>query len=42
LDAAPIRAIIDRLHRTGKLTLQGGRAEDQFALFTENAGDDNE
>jgi hypothetical protein len=41
LDAAPIRQIIDRLHRTGKLTLQGGCAEDQFALFTENAGIDN-
>jgi len=41
LDAAPIRRIVDRLHRTGKLTLQGGCAEDQFALFTENAGIDN-
>jgi hypothetical protein len=41
LDAAPIRRIIDRLHRTGKLTLQGGCAEDQFGLFTENAGIDN-
>jgi len=41
LDAEPVRRIIDRLHRTGKLTLQGGCAEDQFALFTENAGIDN-
>ena len=41
LDAAPIRRVIDRLHRTGKLTLQGGRPEDQMALFTENAGIDN-
>jgi hypothetical protein len=41
LDAAPIRRIIDRLHRTGKLTLEGGCTEDQFALFTENAGIDN-
>jgi DNA invertase Pin-like site-specific DNA recombinase len=41
LDAAPIRRIIDRLHRTGKLTLQGGCAEDQFGLFTENARIDN-
>ena len=41
LDVAPIRRIIDRLHRTGKLTLQGGCTEDQFALFTENAGIDN-
>src|SRR5437764_7413751 len=41
LDAEPIRRIIDRLHRTGKLILQGGCAEDQLALFIENAGDDN-
>jgi DNA invertase Pin-like site-specific DNA recombinase len=41
LDAAPIRRIIDRLHRTGKLTLQEGCTEEQFALFTENAGIDN-
>ena len=41
LEAAPIRRIIDRLHRTGKLTFQGGCTEDQFALFTENAGIDN-
>src|SRR6202163_3150754 len=41
LDAEPIRRIIDRLHRTGKLVLQGGCAEDQLALFTENQGDDN-
>ena len=41
LDAEPIRRIIDRLHRTGKLILQGGCAEDQLALFTENQGDDN-
>src|SRR5215467_6632297 len=41
LDADPIRRIIDRLHRTGKLILQWGCAEDQLALFTENQGDDN-
>src|SRR5215470_5854769 len=41
LDAEPIRAIVERLHRTGKLILQGGCAEDQLALFTENQGDDN-
>src|SRR5204862_7177431 len=41
LDAEPIRRIVDRLHRTGKLILQGGCAEDQLALFTENQGDDN-
>ena len=41
LDAEPIRSIIERLHRTRKLILQGGCAEDQLALFTENQGDDN-
>src|SRR6516164_4862878 len=41
LDAEPIRKIIGRLRRTGKLVLQGGCAEDQLALFTENQGDDN-
>jgi hypothetical protein len=41
LEAAPIRTIIDRLHRTGKLALQGDCMEDQFAMFTENAGIDN-
>ena len=34
LDAEPIRSVIERLHRTGKLILQGGCAEDQLALFT--------
>jgi len=38
LDAEPIRSIVERLHRTGKLILQGGCAEDQLALFTENQG----
>jgi hypothetical protein len=41
LDADPIRGIIDRLHRTGKLILHWGCAEGQLALFTENQGDDN-
>jgi DNA invertase Pin-like site-specific DNA recombinase len=41
LDAEPVRRIIDRLLRTGKLILQGGCAEDQPVLFTENGGDDN-
>jgi hypothetical protein len=41
LDAAPIRRIIDRLHRTGKLILQWGCSENQLALFMENQGDDN-
>ena len=42
LDAEPVRSIIERLHRTGKLILQGDCAEDQPALFTENEGDDND
>jgi hypothetical protein len=41
LDAEPIRSIVNRLLRTGKLILQGGCVEDQPALFTENGGDDN-
>jgi DNA invertase Pin-like site-specific DNA recombinase len=41
LDAEPVRSIVNRLLRTGKLILQGGCAEDQPALFTENGGDDN-
>jgi len=41
LDAEPIRGIVERLHRTGKLILQGGCSEGQLALFTENQGDDN-
>src|SRR5437868_11975056 len=40
LDAEPVRSVIERLHRTGKLILQGGCAEDQLALFTEKSGDD--
>ncbi len=41
LDAEPIRRIVSRLLRTGKLILQGGCVEDQPPLFTENGGDDN-
>ena len=41
LEAQSIRSIIDRLHRTGKLAVQGGCAEDQPTLFIENAGNDN-
>ena len=41
LDAEPIRNVINRLQRTGKLVLLGGCAQDQLALFTENQGDDN-
>ena len=41
LEAEPIRKIINRLLRTGKLILQGGCAENQPVLFAENGGDDN-
>ena len=41
LNAEPVRTIVERLHRTGKLILQGGRAENQTDLFTENEGVDN-
>jgi DNA invertase Pin-like site-specific DNA recombinase len=41
LDTEPVRSVIDRLRRTGKLVLQGGCTENQSALFTENQGDDN-
>jgi DNA invertase Pin-like site-specific DNA recombinase len=41
LDAEPVRRILNRLRRTGKLTLQGGGAGDQTQLFPENKGDDN-
>jgi hypothetical protein len=41
LDGAPIRSIINRLLRTGKLILRGGCTEGQPALFTENGEDDN-
>jgi hypothetical protein len=41
LDAEPIRSIVERLLRTGKLILQGGCTEDQPALFVESEGDGN-
>ena len=41
LDAEPVRSIVERLHRTGKLVLQGDCAEGQPHLFPENKGDDN-
>jgi DNA invertase Pin-like site-specific DNA recombinase len=41
LDAEPIRSIVDRLRRTGKLDLHGGCPESQTPLFAENEGDDN-
>jgi hypothetical protein len=42
LSREPVRSIIERLVQTGKLILQGDRAEDQRLLFAENAGDDND
>jgi len=39
LDADPIRRIIDWLHRTGKLDLQGDCLDGQPQLFSENTGD---
>ena len=42
LSRQPVRSIIERLVQTGKLILQGDRAEDQPLLFAENAGDDND
>jgi DNA invertase Pin-like site-specific DNA recombinase len=41
LDTEPVRSIIDRLLRTGKLVFQGDCAEGQSTLFNENQGDDN-
>jgi hypothetical protein len=41
LEAEPIRSIIEKLLRTGKLILQEGRLENQTFLFAENKGDDN-
>jgi len=41
LDKEPVRSIIERLLRTGKLIFQGDCAEGQSTLFNENEGDDN-
>jgi DNA invertase Pin-like site-specific DNA recombinase len=41
LAAEPVRSIVERLRRTGKLMLGGGCAEKQSPLFDENEGDDN-
>jgi hypothetical protein len=42
LEAEPVRTIIQRLRRTGKLILQGEGAKDQPDLFAENEGDAND
>jgi hypothetical protein len=41
LDAEPVRSIVERLLRTGKLILHGGSTDNQHSLFAENEGDDN-
>ena len=41
LEAEPVRSIVERLLRTGKLILRGECAEIQSPLFTENEGDGN-
>jgi hypothetical protein len=41
LDAEPVRSIVERLLRTGKLILHGGSVDNQHRLFSENEGDDN-
>ena len=41
LNAEPVRNILKRLFRTGKLVLQGGRPEKQTPLFAEKEGDGN-
>jgi DNA invertase Pin-like site-specific DNA recombinase len=41
LSAEPVRSIVERLLRTGKLRLEGGCTENQPPLFAENEGDDN-
>jgi hypothetical protein len=42
LDAEPVRSIIEKLRRTGKLVLRGGSMENQPELFFENQSDDND
>jgi hypothetical protein len=42
LDAEPVRNIIEKLRRTGKLVLRGGCMENQPELFVENQQDDND
>jgi DNA invertase Pin-like site-specific DNA recombinase len=42
LDAEPVRTIIEKLRRTGKLVLRGGCTENQPELFVQNQQDDND
>jgi hypothetical protein len=41
LNAEPVRSILERLRKTGKLVLQGGRTDNQPELFLENQQNDN-
>jgi hypothetical protein len=41
LDSEPVCSILEKLRRTGKLVLPGGRMENQPELFVENQSDDN-
>jgi hypothetical protein len=41
LGEEPVRSIIERLRRTGKLVLRGGRMESQHELFLENQTDND-
>lgn len=41
LDVEPVKSILDRLRRTGKLIIEGGDSAAQLQLFPENQGDDN-
>jgi DNA invertase Pin-like site-specific DNA recombinase len=41
LDAEPVRGILARLHRSGRLSLKGGCSPGQESLFPENKGVDN-
>ena len=41
LDSEPVRHIIQHLHQTGKLLLEGSHSENQPTLFAENKGLDN-
>ena len=41
LDAEPVKSILDRLRRTGKLIIEGGDSADQLQLFPEKQGDDD-
>jgi len=41
LTAEPVKTILDRLRRTGKLIIEGGDSADQLPLFPKKQGDDN-